>query len=121
MAKETTQITSPDGDTEKESPKERSDRYDEQYKRIVLEQGITEGKLYDKKKQLDLDNAKIAGMQKTYDADKAVETGATDKTNAIKADLDVLAALLAKAKAIDDRAQLRVAFYQTFTSEATTS
>lgn len=106
------------GDTADESPNARKKRYDDQYARNVEEQGVTEGKIWEKKKQLELDKADVKGKQATKDAEQANSDGADAKTNAIAADLKVVKDLMDKAKLINDRAQARVTFYKQYTDEA---
>jgi len=118
-AKETTdQNYDSDGTTPDESPVNRKARYDENYKRAVLEQGRVEGLIFDKKKTKETHDAAV--VAKT--ADKKVEddasAAASDKTTAITNDLEVLNKLKIKAAAINDRAQLRVTFYKQYTDEA---
>lgn len=105
-------------DTATESPNARKKRYDDQYARNVEEQGVTEGKIWAKDKQLELDKADVKGKQATKDAEQAASDGATAKTTAIAADLKVVKELMDKAKLINDRAQARVTFYKQYTDEA---
>lgn len=100
-AKETTAVTV---NGVEETPAARAQRFKDQYARTLVEQGVTEGKIFDKEKELELKKSEVAAKTITDTEAKAASAAADAKTNQIATDLDILNKLKIKAAAIHDRA-----------------